>query len=339
MGVMAGSSMDGLDIVLVDLKKDYNWFFELVEGETIAYDPDVHNILKHASDKTEREQKQIDQYFGEWIAGTIKQFITNSPDFIALHGHTIIHEPHNGISWQLGSADVVARETGIKTIAEFRNLDISLGGQGAPLVSRGDFELFNTYDGCLNLGGIANVSVKAVGSAWDIGPCNQVLNFFAQKLGKEYDKDGLLAESGSIDEDWRTKIMRLDYFSYPPPKSLPNNAISSNLLNETSALSGLRTFTECIAEQTIIDIERISMQEMQILTTGGGALNSFLVKLLNKNSSNKLFIVPDEDLVMYKEAILFAFLGVLRLRNEVNVLRSVTGAEIDSVSGVIHHPE
>jgi anhydro-N-acetylmuramic acid kinase len=339
IGAMAGSSMDGIDLAHVCFEWTNNeWGYQLKKCETIPYTKNLHDELSQSSALSINQQQELDQHFGVWIGDKINAFKSDigSVDLLGIHGHTVIHEPHNKISWQLGAGTAIASNTAITTVTDFRSLDIEHGGQGAPLVPFGDFLLFKDYDACLNLGGIANVSIKNDRTAWDICPCNQVLNFFSKKLGQPYDKGGELARQGSLDESFYTLISSMDYFLAQPPKSLPNNFIDHFILDSVDPLNGLHTYVHIIADEIAKNLP--TTKKAKLLATGGGAWNSFLIELLSMRLKGWSVHVPDEKTVAFKEAIVFAFLALKRFENEVNVLASVTGASKDTSSGVIHLP-
>ncbi len=336
---MAGSSMDGLDLTYVSFTNtDDKWKYQLEKCEVVPYPASLYDRLKNALHHSIEDQEKLDLDFGHWIASSINQFKIglDQHDLLSVHGHTVIHKPADNISWQLGDGATIARETGIATITEFRTLDVQNGGQGAPLVPYGDFKLFGEFDACLNLGGIANISVKENKTAWDICPCNQVLNFFSEKLGTSYDENGDFAKSGTLDEAFYTQISKLDFFDLPPPKSLPNNFIDSSLLGEVNPIDGLHTYCRIISEQIKRSLEGV--KESNLLITGGGAFNGYLVKQIRSKLEGWKVHVPDAKIIAFKESLIFAFLGLKRLRNEINTLSSVTGARKDTSSGVIHLP-
>lgn len=339
IGVMAGSSMDGLDVAEVFFSKSNGWHFEVGRHETIGYDQHIEILLKSAVDLGTNSQKEIDDYFGEWIGKQLEKFGTKDCDLISVHGHTLIHKPGEGISWQLGRGDIIAKLTASTVISDLRSLDVQLGGQGAPLVAIGDFELFDDFEACLNLGGIANVSVQEKKMAWDICPCNQILNGFAEKLGHPFDEGGQLARQGNVEGDWMKEISTVPFFSKKSPKSLPNSFIGKKILDKIDPLDGLRTYSEFMATLIVSDLKDHLVKNSRILVTGGGGHNSYLVELLNQNEHAFAFALPEKKIIEFKEAIIFGFLGLLRFRNETNVMASVTGATRDSSSGVIHYPK
>lgn len=340
LGIMAGSSMDGLDIVHVIFhKSEEKWAYEIGHGETFEYSEALYDALKNSSITKMDNQNLLDVEFGHWIGDCVCKFIKQGNkeiDFLAVHGHTVIHEPLKGISWQLGSGKEIAKRTGITTVTDFRTKDISLGGQGAPLVPVGDFHLFKEFDACLNLGGIANISVKKDRTAWDISPCNQLLNFYAAQLGQVYDENGQLSKSGEVEIGFLDRIEQNSYFGIKPPKSLPNQYLAEKLLNQVSPRNGLRSMTEFVAKQIAKDTLHLKERNLKMLVTGGGAHNSFLMERIAFYLPNWELPKPESDLIDFKEAIVFGFLGALRLEGEINVLSSVTGATKDSCSGVIH---
>ncbi len=339
IGGMAGSSMDGLDLAHVIFTKDQNgWSYRLEKCEIIPYDTKILSTLNAAEKLSQLEKEKLDVQFGQWIGEKVNIFVSDieKVDLLGVHGHTIVHQPENNISWQLGRGEIIAKSAHLPTVTEFRTEDVQNGGQGAPLVPFGDFTLFQEYDACLNLGGIANISLRENHTAWDICPCNQVLNFFAKKLDKFYDHNGELASRGKIDSDFYSRISQINYFKQPPPKSLPNNFISYQLLESIDALDGLHTYTKIIAEHIGNSVSKKSSGKM--LITGGGAFNVFLIKLIKSELVEWNIEIPEPNLINFKESLIFAFLALKRTRNEINVLATVTGAGKDTSSGVIHLP-
>lgn len=342
LGGMAGSSMDGLDLALLKLfVENTKWHFQIMKCETIEYPTDLYARLKTAPSQSTEDQKNLDDIFGSWIAQKIKTFLqhTKTPELFAIHGHTVMHTPDKKISWQLGNGQLIADLTKILTISDFRSLDIELGGQGAPLVPFGDFNLFDKYDACLNLGGIANISIQSSRLAGDICPCNQVLNHYARQLGLPFDASGNQSKEGSIDHVFLKQIEEIPFFAKPFPKSLANDSIPQSLLDKVKPKVGLRSYTEFIANQVAFSLQNVKANDAKLLITGGGAFNSFLVSRIKASLPDWKIVTPDADLISFKEAIIFAFLGLMRIQNEINVLSTVTGASRDSSSGVIHLPK
>ncbi len=340
IGLMSGTSLDGLDIAYCTFNFDQSWKFEIVHAVTIEY-PDewverLESLLK-ADDKT---LAQTNIEYGRYLGKLTKSFIKANnlkPDFISSHGHTIFHQPEKGFTLQIGDGQAISDVVKLPVVYDFRTLDVQLGGQGAPLVPVGDRLLFPDYDFCLNLGGIANISFEKDDQriAFDICPCNQALNYLSRFLGQEYDNDGLMARQGKVDHNLLEKLNALSYYSQYPPKSLGREWVENSflpILKETSIseFDLLATCTEHFAYQ----ISRVAINRGKMLISGGGALNKYLVDRI-KSLSKVDICIPDDTLINYKEALIFAFLGVLRWRNEINCLSSVTGASRDSSSGVI----
>ncbi len=340
IGAMAGSSMDGLDMAHVVFERDayQNWIHQLHSFDTTPYPDAILHQLKQAPNQRIEIKRALDHEFGQWISHKINHFKKSEDkiDLLGIHGHTVVHDPKNRVSWQLGDGAIIAKLTGIPTVTEFRSLDVELGGQGAPLVPLGDFMLFREFDGCLNLGGIANISVKENQTAWDICPCNQVLNYFSGKLGKSYDDGGRLAQEGQLDKDFLNHLHSIDYFNHNPPKSLPNDFIHPEILDRANPKDGLHTYIDFMSDQVARSLAQSPIKK--ILVTGGGAFNQFLIRTLESRLPGIEVVVPSSEVINFKEAVVFAFLALKRSLNEINVLASVTGASKDSCSGVIHLP-
>jgi len=343
IGLMSGTSLDGLDIAYCTFKRDNRWHFKLQEATTISYDGNWRERLRSAHTLSGLELAQLHVNLGMLHGTWLMEFITAHAlqvDFIASHGHTIFHQPQVGMTHQIGSASHIAAATGVDVIADFRTMDVALGGQGAPLVPIGDLWLFGNYPMCLNLGGIANVSVKESlhMEAFDIGLCNMALNHYAEKLGFVYDRDGALSRAGSVNEALLEQLNSFDFFKQPAPKSLGKEFWVNEFLplmehSGVGAHDALRTIIEHIAMQIG---EALSKRERgEILVTGGGAHNGFLMERITKHMQHQV-VVPEKKIVDFKEALIFAFLGALRMAGECNALASVTGANRDSVGGAIY---
>jgi anhydro-N-acetylmuramic acid kinase len=263
-------------------------------------------------------------------------------DFIASHGHTIFHQPAKGFTCQIGDGGAIHAECGVPVVYDFRSLDVMRGGQGAPLVPAGDKVLFSDYDVCLNLGGIANLSIdiRKQRKAYDICFANMGLNHLARKANKKFDAGGALAEKGELNIKMLQALNKIyeDMRLIRPSlgRELFEEKILKLLDEEKIPLNDrLRTFTESTAME-IVKAVLAYHRKVTVLCTGGGAFNSYLIsKLLEHGGDDVSWIVPDENVVKYKEAMVFAFLGVLRARKEVNCLKSVTGALVDSSGGVL----
>lgn len=341
IGLMSGSSLDGLDIALVRFQYDDNQYtFSIIDADTLPYPDEWKQQLTDAFHKQPNELKSLDKAYGQFIGEQVKQFVASrnvKPDFVASHGHTIFHKPEERYTLQIGDGQALANACGLKVINDFRTEDVLKGGQGAPLVPIGDKLLFGDYDICLNIGGIANVSYDEDGKrmAYDICMANQALNHLANMNGLDYDRDGELARSGEVDITLLKQLNRHPFYGQFPPKSLGREFFEANqiqLLQGLSVPDMLATFVEHIALQIALPIS--ILPKGKILCTGGGARNKFLIERLQARTKHEV-VVPEKQIIDYKEALVFAFLGLLRLEGKTNVLASVTGAESDSCSGKI----
>lgn len=340
---MSGTSLDGLDLCLARFEYVNNtWKYEILASKTVIYSEQLYGALSQAAYIQANLLVQLDYSYGKWIGSQAKQFISKcgtSPDVIASHGHTVFHNPKNGYSLQIGKGAAIAAITGIPCISDFRSTDICLGGQGAPLVPIGDKLLFSEFDFCLNLGGIANISYNESKNnervAFDICPCNMALNYMANKIEKPFDKNGEIGKTGKVIPELLEQLNLLKYYQLTAPKSLSREWFESEFLpiieNGNYYINDvIRTIYEHIAIQISISTQSIKGSDM--LLTGGGTHNKLLVKLIREKVSYNV-VVPEQDIVDYKEALVFAFLGVLYLTRQVGALASVTGAERDSIIG------
>lgn len=346
IGVMSGTSLDGMDLVCVTFTYAAGWSYKIIASETIAYDEFWSEILKDLTKKTKDELKIIDIDYTLLLSQNIDNFIKKNNikniDAICSHGHTAIHLPEKGVTYQIGNQKQLAQYLRQTVVCDFRVQDVQLGGQGAPLVPIGDELLFSEFDFCLNLGGFSNVSTRKAGKriSYDICPVNIVLNTYALKLGFLFDEDGKLAQSGHLNQTLLEALNGLFYYSKNYPKSLGKEWVDTAVTPiidsyKIEIIDVLRTFTEHIAIQISKEINDNPCGS--VLVTGGGAFNFFLIERIKKYSKNKL-IIPDKQLINYKEALIFGFLGVLKLRNEINCLSSVTGSKKDHSSGVVYYP-
>ena len=304
---------------------------------------DVSGIGVTASDTmTIRMTTRFDKLeYGTYIGQSVNEFCTKyqfKPQYIASHGHTVFHQPEIGITRQIGNGQEIAASTGINTISDFRSGDVALGGQGAPLVPIGDELLFSGYEFCLNLGGFSNISYreKEVRKAFDICPVNIILNH----LCPPYDKDGTIGSQGSVHSELLNKLNNIEYYHKQPPKSLGREWLENEFMPYLEG-SGIphHDLVRTVYEHIAIQITNVlhTPNEGQVLLSGGGTHNTLLTTLLKEKSSVKI-VIPDRLIIDYKEALIFAFLGVLRVRNETNCLSSVTGASRDSSGGNISFP-
>lgn len=342
---MSGTSLDGLDLAEIDFEySQEKWHFEILAAETVPYSSFWKDELREAINYSEEKLERLDFKYTEKLTEEISKFIKKHNileiDAVCSHGHTILHRPDKGFTYQIGNLPRIAKMLGHTVICDFRVQDVELGGQGAPLVPIGDQLLFPDYDFCLNLGGFANCSFEKKGAriAYDICPVNIVLNKYAEKLGNDFDEGGKIAASGKMHEELLKRLNSLSYYAENPPKSLGLEWVKENIFPlmdafEISSEDILRTFTEHIAVQ----LSNQFYENSTVLITGGGAYNSFLIERL-KNLTSVKIVIPSKKIVEYKEALIFGLLGVLKLRGEVNCLASVTGASKDHSSGNIFNP-
>lgn len=343
VGLMSGTSLDGLDIVLCEFEwMDNRWNYNIHKATTVSYPDSLGSLLASAHLMTALDLAKLNVDLGRFFGMSVKDFSLNvgddiNIDFIASHGHTVFHNPQEGYTVQIGCLTTLAVVSGRKVVGDFRSLDVALGGQGAPLVPIGDKLLFSEYKACLNLGGFANVSMEVSGKriAGDICPVNFVMNHYVNKIGLSFDDEGKLARSGAIHHTLLNKLENLLFYKEPFPKSLGREWVEDKVfpLIDSFSLSTkdiLATYIEHVAIRINVDLENIVGE---VLVTGGGTFNSFLFSRMEEKSSCT-FIKNDPQLIDFKEALIFAFLGVLKHRDEINVLASVTGAKRDSSSGV-----
>lgn len=349
IGVMSGTSLDGIDLAHIHFSiVDDKWSFKIIEAETVSYNKDWLEKLKIAVDFSESELQQLNEDYTVLLANIIKTFIEKHDlknlDAVCSHGHTILHQPQNGITLQIGNLPKIAKGIGQTVVCDFRVQDVLLGGQGAPLVPIGDQILFSEYDYCLNLGGFSNVSFEQNGNriAFDISPVNTVLNFYANQLGLDYDDKGKIAGSGKLNTDLLNELNRLDYYKKSFPKSLGFEFVKTTVLPlieryTMSIEDKMHTFTEHIAIQTAVALDCFETrnEKRKLLATGGGTYNDFLMERMQLHLPQLEIIIPDKKTIEFKEALIFALLGVLKLRGEINVLSSVTGAKNDHSAGFI----
>ena len=341
---MSGTSLDGLDLAACIFRREKNnWEYSVEEAVTIPYSAEWERKLGNAHLLTGDELMILHSGYGELIAREVTAFIAQTgfqPHLVASHGHTVFHRPDKRVTFQAGNGAVIAAMTGITTVADFRITDVALGGQGAPLVPAGDRLLFSQYDFCLNLGGFANISYVRKGRllAYDLCPVNFALNHLARKTGRPYDFDGEIGRSGQLVEPLLEKMNSLGFYSQTPPKSLAREWMEENFFPliddpEMPVADLLRTVYEHIAQQ----ITRELPGNGRLLITGGGALNKFLVEKISEKSTVEI-VLPDKKIINFKEALIFAFLGLLRSLGEINCFSSVTGAKKDSSCGIIFVP-
>lgn len=353
IGLMSGSSLDGLDIVFVEFQENAGqWSFSIIASDCYAYNDEWKEKLKQAPGLNALDYQLLHSAYGHYLAQEVNRFIeVNGLQYkvalIASHGHTSFHYPGQKMTAQLGDGAALAAGTGLPVVSDLRAMDIAFGGQGAPIVPIGEKYLFPDYNMFLNIGGIANISFRSEDDyiGFDISPANRVLNSLAAKVGKDFDANGEMASMGNIHEDLLNKLNSLEYYQKAPPKSLDNGFGADEVypLIRSFALThndSLRTYVEHIVIQiknAITAHRKLPTANSKLLITGGGAFNNFLFGRLKEELAvlNIEAVVASDEIVQYKEALIMAFIGVLRWRQEYTVIASVTGASRESIGGAV----
>lgn len=353
IGLMSGTSIDGLDMACCKLwNVDGKWQYEIIVAETIEYDREFSKKLIDTIHLPATELLKWHNQYGTWMGNQVTDFIKKHQievDLVASHGHTIFHQPNDGLTFQLGSGQHLANACGLKVVADFRTNDVALGGQGAPFVPIGDSMLFRQYDVCLNLGGIANMTFwkneKTI--AYDISPINMLFSYILRDSDLPYDDNGRLASMGCVFDPLFEKLNQLEYYRQAYPKSLGYEWFESEMIPVVSAYKlsihdQLATAVDHVSEQIASNIKSAfsGSENTKVLVTGGGSHNGFFIKeLQNKLGENCTLEVGSNILINFKEALIFALMGVLRMEGIPNCIASVTGAKNDSCSGVLFLPQ
>jgi anhydro-N-acetylmuramic acid kinase len=346
LGLMSGTSMDGLDIAYCHFSKnDKGWSYSIKKATTLKYTAAWMEKLSTAQELGGEDLVALDVAYGKLLGKACDDFVKQHKlkvDFIASHGHTIFHQPQKGFTYQLGNGNALYAQCGIPVVFDFRSLDVMLGGEGAPLVPVGDKYLFGEYDVCLNLGGISNLSMELKGKrvAFDVSFCNMGLNYLMAKVGKEFDEEGALSSLGKLHTPMLKALNKVYITLRRNRPSLGRELFEQRIkpILDTSGISlkdKLYTFTTSSTRE-IAQVMRSTKPNSRVLCTGGGTFNSFYISsLLDECGDAATLFIPEDDIIKFKEAMVFAFLGVLRVRGEVNCLQSVTGARKNSSSGLL----
>ena len=347
IGLMSGTSLDGLDLAYCIFSKEGEfWRYQIQATETIPYSTEWKKRLIELPLSSAQDFAQTNADFGHLLGQLANSFIREhklSVDFISSHGHTIFHQPELSFTSQIGDGTAITAETGLDVICDFRSLDVALQGQGAPLVPIGDRILFSEYDYRLNLGGFANISFEEKNTtlAFDIAPANIALNYYAEKADHPFDKNGALAKRGTLIPELLEKLNDLPYYKRSGSKSLGREWLEAEFLPLIDSAYPIPDILNTLVHHLIDQISLVLMRtsgnkkDKKLLITGGGAYNSFLIEQLKDKVDIKIIIPPD-TIIQFKEALIFAFLGVLRFENQINTLKSVTGAKINSIGGAIY---
>lgn len=347
IGIMSGTSLDGVDMALVELStgKKGKWEHEFIECHTTPFPDKLIKMLHEPRYMSAQDLARTDRELGRFIGEAINEHFDlekDPPSLIASHGHTIHHRPKRGLSFQIGYGGAIAAKTGIPTISDLRGMDLEYGGQGAPLAPLGDELLFSDHDKCLNLGGFANISYKKKKKrdGEDVCPVNTVLNLVCRDLGKEYDKDGKMAREGELDQEMLDALESLPFYRSEDRRSLGREWLEERFLplidRRLSPQDRLRTLVEHMAER--IGEKLKETPGKKTLVTGGGAYNWFLIERIQEHAPKQKLVLPEERLIEYKEALIFALLGLLRWNGEINSLKDVTGADRDAINGAVYLP-
>lgn len=352
IGLMSGTSLDGIDMALCRFEEKADGILGgiLERAVSLPYDREWHQRLHYAPLLSGRELMKLHADFGAYLGKKVKEFLSDDQEDILLvssHGHTIFHEPGRGFTFQAGSGAHLAAACGLPVVCDLRSGDVAHGGQGAPLVPLGERLLFPEFSAFLNLGGFANVSVhdRDKVRAWDVCAVNYVLNALARREGLTYDAGGALAASGKLDSELLKRLENLPYYRKSPPKSLgaedADAIIEAFLTPDRPTRDLLHTWCHHAARRIVFDIKKISGNKpLRILVTGGGARNNFMMACIKHYGEvEKLeFVIPDDRVVDFKEAYIFAFLGLMRWLRRPTALASVTGARKDAVTGAVYLP-
>jgi anhydro-N-acetylmuramic acid kinase len=350
IGIMSGSSMDGIDLAMCNITSDNGKYsFTIDQCHTYDYSETWRLRLSQIRKADSLAYAKTDVFYGHYLGQLVNQFIKENDleaDLVGSHGHTVFHYPEEMITRQVGDGASLSAICHLPVVTDFRSMDVAKKGQGAPLVAIGDQMFFNDYDFCLNLGGFANISGK-IGEyrvSFDICPANILLNRVARDLDLEYDHNGEIASRGAINYGLLEQLNDIDYYAMPFPKSLNRDWINNELwqiVKEGEKLTPedkMKTFVDHIGIQISKSIDYLSAKNpkgKRVLVTGGGAFNTILMDHIRTHSEAE-FIVPDEKLVKYKEALIFALMAVMRLENKPNIIKTFTGAKSDSISGSLN---
>ena len=344
IGLMSGTSLDGLDICYASFEKNTiqnTWKYSIINAETIQYSKNWENKLRDSFKISAPDLMELHSEYGFYLGECVQNFISknnlNKIDVIASHGHTVFHQPKLKYTLQIGDGRAIKILNQFPVVYDFRSQDVLMGGNGAPLVPIGDSLLFSDYDACINIGGFSNISFNKNGEriAFDICPVNIVLNKLAEQLGEKYDKDGEFAKQGKVDQEILKYLNNLEFYKKNPPKSLGVEWVNSEIfpiLQSLEPKDAIATFTIHAAEEIAKTATENNLKNL--FFTGGGSFNKYLLEQIKAKTSVEI-IVPNEETINYKEALIFAFMGVLRINNTNNVLSSATGSSADHCSGLL----
>ncbi|MBD8491104.1 anhydro-N-acetylmuramic acid kinase [Echinicola sp. CAU 1574] len=350
IGLMSGTSGDGLDVAYCHFTYSDRWRFTIEKASTLEFSDELGFKLANSHTLSGEELSLLDVQFGQWMGEVVKSFCDKhqlNPEIIASHGHTVFHQPHLGFTKQIGCGWSLMKASGFSVINDFRSLDVALGGQGAPLAPIGDHYLFADYEFCLNLGGISNISMMHQGEriAFDVSPFNLLLNLIAKRKGLAFDRGGKLAASGKVNQDFLDQLNAADFYQKKGAKSLGREDMDQNFIPLIQAQQDIpENLLATLVEHYSLQISRVILNHAldkpaRLLITGGGAYHDYFIDRLQTYLGNKVaVVVPNAEIIEFKEALIFAFLGVRKIRKEANSFASVTGAVADSCGGVWYSP-
>jgi anhydro-N-acetylmuramic acid kinase len=344
LGLMSGTSLDGLDLCLADFTlRNGKWSYKILHADTVSYPEELKKALGSAQSMTAEAFARLHSDYGLYLGTQVRWFTEKykvSPQLVASHGHTIFHQPAVRFTSQIGSGAGIAAEGKIPVVCDFRTTDVALYGQGAPLVPVGDRYLFSAYDYCLNLGGFSNISSEhadGTRKAYDITAVNYVLNHYTRGIGEEYDKDGLRARSGKVHQTVLYALNALPFYKKEGPKSLGREWVEEEVIPLVDSFGltledALATYCEHVAVQTAHHVA----PGARVLVTGGGACNSYLMERMAAVAPQVTYHIPDSLTINFKEALIFAFLGVLYVSGIPSCLSSFTGSLHDNIGGALY---
>ena len=345
IGLMSGTSLDGLDIVYVNFYQDKNWKYEIINSKTYMYEKkwisSLENISKEKINYVIKIDRDYTKLMSDYILKFINEFSIKEIDFVSSHGHTALHQPSNSLTYQIGNLPILAKYINQKVVCDFRIQDIELGGQGAPLVPVGEKYLFPEYNTLINLGGFANITRKIKDNliAYDICPINIVFNHLSKIMELKYDDRGQIASTGNLNEDLYSHLQKLNYYQQDSPKSLGVEWVNDQIHPILKKFNNLpiKDLMNTVSNHFAVQIAENIKDQDKVLVTGGGAYNDYLIDRI-KNLTNSKITIPDPKIIEYKEALIFSFLGLLRVLEINNCYSSVTGAKKDHCSGKIYNP-
>ena len=354
IGVMSGTALGGLDIVFAELQEAAgSWKYTIGAADRYPYSSDWKEKIRKATSLSSVDYLSLHTAYGHYIGKEVRRFIAEHAldyqvQLVVSHGHASFHLPEQRLTAQLGAGSAIAAETGINVVSDLRAMDMALGGNGAPIVPMGEKLLFGEYQCFLNIGSIVNIACHTPEEviSFDICPANKVLNMLAAQAGETYDPGGKMAATGEVKQPLLQILNELEYYSMPYPKYLSIDFATDvifPLLKGHNTNDAMRTYVEHVAVQTVNALVQLYPEAAtgtlrpKLLVTGGGANNTFLVnRILGLAEAMQIeVIIPDQNIINFKEALVMALIGILRWREENNVLAAITGAERDSIGGAV----